>query len=1077
MSDLLALDPGAVFPSRADRQPQPPTPRPHQQQALTALTHAFAEHDRAQLVMACGAGKTFVGRWTAELTQAHGTLVLVPSLALIAQTLREWRRVAAAPFRALIVCSDPSTAAGAEERGHDEFAPSNWSTLRTPVTTSAKHVANFLTRTDTEQPLVVFCTYHSLPVIEEAQRIAENRQREATFDLLVADEAHHLAGRPREAFRLALNPHAIRARKRLSMTATPYITSQEQVLSMSDRRLFGPVAHRLTFAEAIARRLLCDYQVVVLGERAAAHDHGEISAGQLPATVLAAVQQHGLRRLITFHGRVAKSSAFAEALDGRRTLNGRRVSARHLDSSMHSDERARTLAWLGHVGDDVRVVSNARCLAEGVDVPAIDAVVFASADPRSRSSGIIQAVGRVLRPAPGKQVGTIVIPVALPADGDDDSALMASSFAHVWTVVRALRAHDERLAQELDQARSWQARSGLGGKLSLSRINFVLPDGVDERTIHLRLVQEVGSRWAHFYGLLQNYTDEHHSCLLPWNGKWKGAPLGPWCEQQRAAHRAGRLPIERAQLLEQIPGWTWERADGYWQETFKNLAKLADERGSLHQDPAEPSIYTGWRTSQRHHLGPWVALQRQLYRDDMLGQERASQLAALPGWSWDAGLPADDVAMIQALRLFCEFEHHADVPEDHQEGDLPLGRWVWAIRRRKLTGRLHPTLAEEIVAATPRGRKGEPTFRWEVLETQWRLAYSALVAYTRREGHAVPPTSHVEKLPDGTIHLGQWASLQRHRYHRGRLDPRLQKWLQALSGWRWTVPLTRVEYGAPIDLGGHAHGTAKGIAAHCPCPQCLDARRAKDRDYLAQKRQMEDPVPAGPIARWLQTLEAAGAKRTAIAVTAGVPLGVVRTLLKGDCDEIERVHAEALHAVTVEGCRSRATRVGSRGRTTSADNERVAIGPTLALLEDLRSRGFGRMWVSRELGYAGGFQLHPTRISRRLANAIADLHARVGSLRSPVTGSNKHVPRLADLSCGAVPPQRNPRKRRQALPRRHDPVVRARFVDAGPATTERHCPRCRMTRTKADFYRNPSTHDGLSPWCKPCHNDVGFKPA
>ncbi|WUE13465.1 Helicase associated domain protein (plasmid) [Nonomuraea sp. NBC_00507] len=1066
MTDLLIRHP-PVRPRRGF-----PTPRPDQAEVLAKLERVFRDHDRAQAVMACGSGKTFISRWHAERSQAHCTLVLLPSLSLITQFLREWRRAGNWPFDALVVCSDPSTAAGADKSGADDVADGLdllGATQRAPVTTSAQKVSHFLTTTSSARPQVVFCTYHSLPVIRDAQRIAANQHRDAGFDLLVADEAHHLGGRPREDFRLALNPHAILARKRLFMTATPYITSRPESLSMSDERIFGPIAARLTFSAAIAQRLLTDYQVAVIADRSHDNRAGLSEGSQLLSAVMAAVQQHGLRRIISFHGRVDKAAAFATALVGKRLPDGRLLRARHLSGDMLAEQRAHALSWLANDDpEEVRVVSNAHCLAEGVDVPAVDGVVFA--DPLSSMTRIIQAVGRVMRPAPGKQIGTIVVPVALSADGDDDSTLLTGPFAHVWSVLRALRAHDERLAADMDRAKSAHSRRGTA-PARLSRVSFVLPGNMDEASLRLRLVQEVGSQWAAFYGLLQDYADRHEGRVVPWQASWRGAPLGNWCEQQRVAYREKRLPADRARLLEQVPGWTWEREDGYWQQTLKILTALARERGTLLQDPAEPSIYDGLKAAENRHLGPWVARQRQLYRDEMLSRDRTRQLAALPGWRWDGGLPADDVAMIQALRLFCEFEHHADVGEAHMENGLPLGRWVWAVRRRKLTGRLHPALEEEIIAATPYTANGEPSFRWQVSETRWRLAYSALQRYARREGHATPPSSQIEELPDGAIHLGRWTTRQRHLYRKGRLDPQLATWLNAVPGWKWEVPLTRVEYGEPLDLGGHPHGTAKGIAAHCPCELCLDARRTRDRERLAQQRQLVDPVPAGPAQRHVQHLETSGAKRTAIQVASSVPLGVIRTLLKGECEELERSYADSLLATTLDMCTARMSQAGSRGRTTNPDNERIDIQPTLTLLDDLASRGFNRMWVARELGYAGGLQLNKHVITRRLANAIAALHTRVGDLRVPGPRRNHRIPPLAELLDQHSAHASDDRTATMAPSRR-----RPRPYKAVLMTGDKHCPRCGTTCPRTNFYRNPDTVDLLSPWCKPCHNEIGFRP-
>lgn len=972
-------------------------PWPEQVEALTALARALAVHDRAQLVMACGTGKTFVGRWHAQAADAQLTVVFLPSLALLAQTLGEWRRVAGWPFEALVVCSDPTTAAGAAERRNDDGDVDDvdepyWAKVRAKVTTSPRETARFLDRKVPGRPQVVFSSYHSAPVLAAAQAYSG-----AVFDLAICDEAHRLAGRPRDEFRVVLDRRAIVARKRLFMTATPQFVDGEDTISMDDARVFGPVAHTISFGDAIAAGRLSDYQVLVVAGRPGDRVDDERRPGTLPAALLDAVDRHGIRRLLTFHGRNAKAAGFADLLDAVHSPAGNFVRAKHVHGQMPAVERAEILRWLGNAqGSQVRLVANARCLGEGIDVPAVDAVMFG--DQRTSVIGIIQAVGRVLRPAPGKTRGTVIIPVVLPPDGDDDTGLTASAFGHVWAVLRGLRAHDQRLAEELDQA----ARTIVNGRMyaarASDRIQFVFPDGFSQSALQLRLVQEVGSMWEKFYLATEEWAWGHSGKRLPRNTGFRGIGIGEWAAKQRAARSAGLLPADRVARLEQIPGWYWDRDSADWSDTYAVLEAFAATHGTVTENDHGQSVFAGLYScgANPRRLGVWAAQQRQLYRDGMLADDRVKLLEKLPGWHWDGSLAAEHVAMIQALVVFCEFEKHADVPEDHHEDGLPLGRWVWAIRRSKLLGQLPPALADEISAATPRGHKGAELFKWEQAESQWRLAYSALRQYARREGHAVPPASHTEQLGHTSVRVGQWASLQRFRHRHGELDERYVPWLEALPGWLWEVPLTTTEYGEPLDLGGHPHGTAKGIVAGCPCHECLDARRAYDRQRIANRRQLVDPVRAGMARHHIERLEAAGAKRSAIVAVSGVPLGVLRKVASGEWTEVERQHEQAILAVTASACARALSRVGSRGRLICPANERIAAGPTWAILDDLAERGFGRLWVSRELGYAGGLQIRRDVVTRRIADAIADLAERVGDLSYPAA-RNQRVPPLAEL--------------------------------------------------------------------------------
>ncbi|MEN3309854.1 MAG: hypothetical protein V7603_6056 [Micromonosporaceae bacterium] len=972
-------------------------PRAQQIEALAALTRAFAVHDRAQLVMACGTGKTLVGRWHAQAGEAGTTVVFLPSLSLLAQTLGEWRRVHGWPFEALVVCSDPSTAAGAAERLNEDGEIEDvdrpyWAKVRAKVTTSPSTAAKFLARESVGRPRVVFSTYHSAPVVTTAQVTSQ-----VVFDLAICDEAHRLAGRPREAFRVVLDRRKLVARKRLFMTATATVVEGEGVYSMDDAKVFGPVAHTVTFGEAIAAGLLCDYRVLVVAGRDGQGAVDERGPGTVPGALLDAVDQYGIRRLLTFHSRNARASAFADVLDAVTTPGGNFIRARHVNGRVPAAERAELMRWLGSPQpQQVRVITNSRCCTEGVDVPAVDGVVIA--DARNSITDIAQTAGRVLRPAPGKTFGYVILPVTLPADGDDDTNLALTKFAQVWAVLKALREHDARLGEDLDRA----VRTVVNGRMyagqGSERVLFVLPDGVDEAALQLRLVQEVGSAWEKFYLTLQDWALDHPGKRIARNTSHRGIGIGEWAFKQRLARSHGRLSADRIARLERIPGWYWDRDTSDWADTYAVLKAFAARTGSVAENEVGASVLDGLYSMgyPRRRLGVWCAAQRQSYRLGTLDAERVRMLEALPGWSWDAGLSAQHVAMIQALISFCELEGHASVPEDHEEDGRALGKWCWAIRRAKLLGQLPPALADEISAATPRGHKGAETFGWEHGETQWRLMYGALRQFARREGHLLAPSTHKEEYAGTIVGLGQWVSLQRFRYRRGDLDGRYVAWLEALDGWQWEVELTTVEYGEPLDLGGHRHGTAKGIAAGCPCKECLDERRARDRMYLARKRERVDPVRAGLAVHHITVLENRGVKRTAIVAAAGVPLGVIRKIMSAEWTSMERVHEQAIRAVTFEDCQAVDSKVGSRGRTITTANERIDATPTWAILDDLNERGFGPHWVARELGYSNGMQIRRDVISRRIAEQVEALAARMDGLTYPRVG-NRRVPSLAEL--------------------------------------------------------------------------------
>jgi predicted helicase len=396
----------------------------YQGEATNNVVRGFRQADRGQLIMACGTGKTLVALFTTEKLAAERTLVLVPSLSLLAQTLREWTANSTEEFEFLPVCSD-------ETVSEPDAAVANTSDLGFPVTTDPEEIAAFLRRRSGRR--VVFATYQSSPQIAKAFRSG----RVPTFDLAIADEAHRCAGPVSSDFATILDADEIKAQRRLFMTATPrYFTgrvvreAQEadfEVASMDNEAAFGSVSYRLTFGEAIKRDLLTDYQVAVVGVDDATYrdwaergrfvtlDGNKVTdartlAGQIG--LAKAMWRYDLQRMITFHSRVKRAREFAHSLPqviawmpAHQRPTGKLWSD-YASGEMPAGQRTVLLQHLRRLDTGQRgLLANARCLAEGVDVPTLDGVAFI--DPRRSEVDIVQAVGRAIRRAPDKTVGTI----------------------------------------------------------------------------------------------------------------------------------------------------------------------------------------------------------------------------------------------------------------------------------------------------------------------------------------------------------------------------------------------------------------------------------------------------------------------------------------------------------------------------------------------------------------------------------------------------------------------------------------------------------------------------------------------
>lgn len=483
--------------------------RPHQTAAIAAVTEGFAAHERGKLIMACGTGKTFTAlRLAEQLAPSGHVLFLVPSLSLLSQTLREWTAEAVRPLVSLAVCSDAGIGKR-NARSEDDGGDIAIHDLAFPATTSARQLVaqhealagRSVERAGAMPLTVVFSTYQSIAAVSAAQKAGL-----PDFDLIICDEAHRttgvtLSGEDESHFVKVHDAAFLRAKRRLYMTATPRLYGDEaktkakdadaELCSMDDAALFGLEFHRLGFGEAVGQSLLADYKVLVLAvdekyvsktfQHQIADANNELNLddavritgcwnglakrfdqGAVAATATDLQGDTGpMRRAVAFSRSIKDSKAFVEkfgqivaayreAHPEAENLLGCELD--HVDGTFDALRRNGRLDWLKAQTPEntCRILSNARCLSEGVDVPSLDAVLFLN--PRKSVIDVVQSVGRVMRRAEGKKYGYIILPIGIPADVPPEEALKDNEkYKVVWQVLQALRAHDDRFNATVNQ--------------------------------------------------------------------------------------------------------------------------------------------------------------------------------------------------------------------------------------------------------------------------------------------------------------------------------------------------------------------------------------------------------------------------------------------------------------------------------------------------------------------------------------------------------------------------------------------------------------------------------------------------
>ncbi len=549
-------------------------PKPHQLIAMSKAYEYFVTKgkDRGKLIMACGTGKTYTSLKIMEqmTTQDSFVIFLVPSIALLGQTLNAWMADKTDDMRAICVCSDPKVTREMRDADDEDASVVD---LAVPATTDTRKILRQLKKYDKEQNrTVIFSTYQSIDVVKEAIDLYKRE-----VDLIICDEAHRTTGailkdKAESNFTKVHNNDYIKAEKRLYMTATPRLYSAnvkvkakeneniDILCSMDDEQIYGQEFHRLSFNDAVSQGLLADYKVLVL----------TVSEEDIPETIRTNIKEkyirakekerlselnfddatkligciNGLSKRIKGDDGVTKEQdpmimrravAFCQTInpskknpsfastslakyfgqmsqeykstlsedDYKEVVN---VKARHIDGSMDANTRNELVAWLKQEADDpneCRVLCNVRCLSEGVDVPALDAVLFLS--PRNSEVEVVQSVGRVMRTFQGKKYGYIIIPIIVPNDVKPEEALNDNErFKVVWDILNALRSHDENFNAHVNQINLNKKRPPKITVGGVPRGQYTIgKDAPSGRAVHLDN-QEVARQLDLQFGELQN---------------------------------------------------------------------------------------------------------------------------------------------------------------------------------------------------------------------------------------------------------------------------------------------------------------------------------------------------------------------------------------------------------------------------------------------------------------------------------------------------------------------------------------------------------------------------------------------
>ncbi|WP_030269811.1 DEAD/DEAH box helicase [Streptomyces sp. NRRL B-24484] len=649
------------------------TLRGHQEEALRAVVRGLTPRPgqpvppgglRVTVQMATGSGKSYVGAAAGQRLAPHGTvLVVVPTLDLLVQTVGSWRAAGrSGEMHAVCSLADSELPFGVT------------------ATTSPLMIGLWLQRAAARRrPTTLFATYASVGAVADGYAHWAQHRGEPLppLALMVCDEAHRSSGSVEKSWTVVHEQAEVPAERRLYMTATPRIWAppgaavrrredarqplpEELAVSMDDQRVFGPQVYSLGLAEAIDRKLLAPFEVVVLelrdplGDRTGAARQGvpwgagageaeDGSEDEVPVAHVAAVQaglvktvvERGLQRCITFHTRTIEARYFAETLNqtveklhaGDPRTYPAEFWSQWLSGEHDVDFRREVIGGFGAGEEDDglrhRIVSNCRVLGEGVDMPNADSVLLQG---RGSMVDVVQAIGRALRMQPGEgKTASLIVPVFLGPGEEPGDLLASDSYGPLVKVLTALRSHDARVVEALavpQRSGRWTAGPGAeavglpgaggsdAGGTGAGAGAFVLPvrfrSRVDEDVLALFVASRVltgeNQFWREGIGHARRWFRETGALDVPYSataGRDGSFPLGKWLSDRRGENAAGELAPHRVEMLDAL-GMVWSVSDARFEAGLDWARVWAKEHGGSLAAPARASV-------GGYAIGTWLA--------------------------------------------------------------------------------------------------------------------------------------------------------------------------------------------------------------------------------------------------------------------------------------------------------------------------------------------------------------------------------------------------------------------------------------------------------------------------------------
>ncbi len=584
---------------------------PHQSKAVKAVVKEFETADRTHIVMACGTGKTFAALKIAEAMKPKSMVVFLPSLALVNQFMKEWiSETKLKNLSILTICCDDTVTDGIEA---DSLL---YEEVDFPVSNDIGDIKSFIKLKSVNTKLI-FCTYQSSHLLAEASK----RQ---SFDLAIFDEAHKTAGYEKVKFSCALGDAHIKIKKRLFMTATPrhaHAVKRDKggepvpIFSMDNEDLYGRRSYTLGFREAINLGLICDYKIIIAISRKGKDIHKDGRAVALKKAII----QSDSKKIVTYHRSINDAYSFCDFTKNNKLIKGHTS----LCISGKLDIKDRSKIMQKFKDSKQAIISNSRCLTEGIDVPAIDMVAFLN--QKSSKVDIVQAIGRALRRNGDKKLGYIFLPVFVDNENGDHAAeIERSEFRHIWEVLNALSEQDSDLN---DVIREISRKKGESGSRPVDYseltkfIDSVDIDLDDLDHIRTKILEKQCLTWDVRYGELRAWKERNGNCRVPYdrNVDTEYRSLAHWVRQQRDYKKNKFLSQYKQDLLNKLD-FDWDPGDDAWKENYDVAVKFYKKNGHIHIPHSRHS------DKETLRLSKWINAQRRRVHGGTMPPDRAALL-------------------------------------------------------------------------------------------------------------------------------------------------------------------------------------------------------------------------------------------------------------------------------------------------------------------------------------------------------------------------------------------------------------------------------------------------------------------